>query len=494
MILRKPIKSYVYVSQTFNPPTHYGVDFSAYVGTEVYAACDGTAYLGNQGTLGFGKYVRIETVEDTSYYVYTAHLDDWRVSEGQPVRAGDLIGLSGNTGNSSGPHLHFEVRRGSRLQASAIDPWPMIVWEDAPVPNSKLGLQFQTPPSWHASVVNGTGIPWVKLINPSGAYPYSRPVNVIGRLWIGGDAIEQDYVNAGASGAERYYALLRDRYAAAPWVTVWEGPNEPRPYWDGLVNLNAFTIRWAELMHAAGYKVAVGCLSVGRPDEGIAHAIGPCLQTADYLALHEYAQPRMQTDATWLCLRYRRTVAELESAGYHVPPILITECGIDGGAVTPEREDEKRPGIGWVGFCSESEYREQLAWYDSEICKDSIVVAATPFVAGPNSDWLTFDISESTARWIGSRYATEPAQPVDMGAYIAEQMQAYVIPLVDYAALERKGRELGLVAVSVEKTITVDGQDYVAQVYRSPVLRDVQYHLWCRMGDWGNITVTERAN
>jgi hypothetical protein len=451
---------------------------------------------------GFGLYVRIQQVVDgITWYVYTAHLDSVCIASGQAVTAGQQIGASGNSGNTTGPHLHFEVRTapaGSSVPSSAqgaLDPEPLIRWEDAVTPTSKIGLHFQGLPAWHQDVVDHSELQWVKMINPSGAYPYARPVNIIGRLWIGGDAIEQQYINRGAAGADAYFGLLMDRYADAPWVTVWEGPNEPRPYWDGLVALNAFSLRWVELMHAAGYKVAVGCLSVGQPQEGIAHAIGPSLEHADYLALHEYAQPTMQTDATWLCLRYRRTVAELQSAGYRVPPILITECGIDGGAVTPEREAEKRPGVGWRGFCDQEACLKQLEWYDSELRKDSIVVAATPFVCGPNDDWVSFEITQGMALIIGSWHApAAPPEPVDIGAIIAERMQAHVIPLVDYAALERRARELGLIAVSTERTETIGGVDYIAQVYRSPVLRDVQYVLWCRMGDWNNITVTERAN
>ena len=122
---------------------HYGIDYSCVVGKPVYAALDGIAYRGDQGTAGFGRYIRIETYDerDVSLYVYTAHLSAWMIGDGDEVQAGDLIGLSGNTGNSTGPHLHFEVRKGSRLQASAIDPEPLIVWPVIvePLPNDEQG-------------------------------------------------------------------------------------------------------------------------------------------------------------------------------------------------------------------------------------------------------------------------------------------------------------------------------------------------------------------
>jgi hypothetical protein len=202
----------VRVTQHFTPPSHYGIDYSCFEGTPIFASCDGIAYRGSQPS-GFGLYVRVE--DGGGLYVYAAHLRAWAVADGAVVQAGDVIGYSGNTGNSTGPHVHYEVRRGSRLQACAVDPEPLIVWE------------------------------------------------------------------------------------------------------------------------------------------------------------------------------------------------------------TPA---------------------------------------------------------------------------IDVGAEIAKAMQAYVIPLVDFAALERKARELGLVGVSTEQTVTVAGAEYIAQVYRSPVLRDAQYTLWCRPGEWDKINVTETEN
>ncbi len=124
------------ITQRFNPPAHYGIDYSCVVGKPVYAAIDGTAHCETQtknGVMtGFGRYVRLEDGKGT--YVYTAHLDAFAIYDRTQVHAGDLIGYSGNTGNSTGPHLHFEVRRGSRLQASAIDPEPLIVWPEPEVP------------------------------------------------------------------------------------------------------------------------------------------------------------------------------------------------------------------------------------------------------------------------------------------------------------------------------------------------------------------------
>jgi murein DD-endopeptidase MepM/ murein hydrolase activator NlpD len=81
------------------------IDYATPTGTGVYAMASGTANNLNKGNSSFGKYVTIKHADGTeSLY---AHLDGYG-SKGGTVNAGDLIGYSGNTGNSTGPHLHFE--------------------------------------------------------------------------------------------------------------------------------------------------------------------------------------------------------------------------------------------------------------------------------------------------------------------------------------------------------------------------------------------------
>lgn len=90
---------------------HKGIDISIPVGTEVKAVFDGKFYKGDQGATGFGKYVYIE--HDNGLVTYYGHLSEWaHLEDGRKVQSGHIIGLSGNTGDSSGPHLHYEVRKG----------------------------------------------------------------------------------------------------------------------------------------------------------------------------------------------------------------------------------------------------------------------------------------------------------------------------------------------------------------------------------------------
>ncbi len=87
---------------------HKGVDLGLNVGDTIRAAFDGRVRLTNFERRGYGNYVILRHTNDLET-VY-GHLSGFLVEEGQDVRAGDPIALGGNTGRSTGPHLHFETR------------------------------------------------------------------------------------------------------------------------------------------------------------------------------------------------------------------------------------------------------------------------------------------------------------------------------------------------------------------------------------------------
>jgi murein DD-endopeptidase MepM/ murein hydrolase activator NlpD len=94
---------------------HLALDFGTPVGTEVKTTMDGKVVYAGWNNEGYGNLV---IVENGPYRTYYAHLSEIPVHLGESVSAGSTIGLSGNTGNSTGPHLHYEVR----YQMSHIDP------------------------------------------------------------------------------------------------------------------------------------------------------------------------------------------------------------------------------------------------------------------------------------------------------------------------------------------------------------------------------------
>ncbi|APY85966.1 M23 family peptidase [Streptomyces alfalfae] len=98
--------------------SHTGVDFHAASGTPVHAVGSGTVVEAGWGG-AYGNNVVIKMNDGT--YTQYGHLSSLGVTVGQTVTPGQQIGLAGSTGNSSGPHLHFEARTGAEY-GSDIDP------------------------------------------------------------------------------------------------------------------------------------------------------------------------------------------------------------------------------------------------------------------------------------------------------------------------------------------------------------------------------------
>jgi murein DD-endopeptidase MepM/ murein hydrolase activator NlpD len=94
------------ISQEFHAG-HRALDIAVPVGTPVRATMDGRVVHAGWNAQGYGNLV---IVENGPYRTYYAHLDRVPVGVGETVRAGAVVGYSGNTGNSTGPHLHYEVR------------------------------------------------------------------------------------------------------------------------------------------------------------------------------------------------------------------------------------------------------------------------------------------------------------------------------------------------------------------------------------------------
>ncbi|MGW8380708.1 peptidoglycan DD-metalloendopeptidase family protein [Streptomyces sp. ODS28] len=97
---------------------HSGIDFPVSEGTPVKAATDGT--VTTQFDVSFGNMAKVTSKDGTE--TWYCHLSSTKIRSGE-VKAGDVIGYSGTTGNSTGPHLHFEVHPGG---GDAVDPLPWL--------------------------------------------------------------------------------------------------------------------------------------------------------------------------------------------------------------------------------------------------------------------------------------------------------------------------------------------------------------------------------
>ncbi len=124
---------------------HTGIDFSASIGTPIYATADGTIEDVNVSFSGYGKTLII----DHGYGLKTtyAHMHEFAVKEGEKVKRGQVIGYVGNTGTSTASHLHYEViKNGSKINPVHYffndlnpDEYEKIV-ELASIENQSLGM------------------------------------------------------------------------------------------------------------------------------------------------------------------------------------------------------------------------------------------------------------------------------------------------------------------------------------------------------------------
>jgi murein DD-endopeptidase MepM/ murein hydrolase activator NlpD len=120
---KTPSTPYKKLGKWWSKGYHTGVDYAVPEGTDVLAVADGKIEAAN-----WGKSYGTQLVQklDGGYFIY-AHLSKTLVKAGDKVKAGQVIGKSGNTGNSTGPHLHVELRDNIRWSAGKdLDPHALI--------------------------------------------------------------------------------------------------------------------------------------------------------------------------------------------------------------------------------------------------------------------------------------------------------------------------------------------------------------------------------
>lgn len=121
---------------------HTGTDMSAPFNTPVYATADGVVdWASSSGNGGYGKLVKIS--HSFGFRTYYAHLNDIKVQIGQFVKKGQLVALTGSTGTSTGPHLHYEIR----FLGQPIDPINFIHWD---MQNFDSIFEKERRISWHS--------------------------------------------------------------------------------------------------------------------------------------------------------------------------------------------------------------------------------------------------------------------------------------------------------------------------------------------------------
>jgi murein DD-endopeptidase MepM/ murein hydrolase activator NlpD len=105
----------------YNPNTHPGLDIAAGLGAAIYASDTGVVVFSGWSTRGYGNLIIID--HGNGWQTAYAHLSQINLACGASIYQGQLIGLSGNTGNSTGAHLHFEMRHS---EYGRVNPWQFL--------------------------------------------------------------------------------------------------------------------------------------------------------------------------------------------------------------------------------------------------------------------------------------------------------------------------------------------------------------------------------
>lgn len=320
---------------------------------------------------------------------------------------------------------------------------------------------------------------------------------IIGRYYL--DDSEQSYLDNPELHAQAFFdRMLPTANQMRGIYDAWMGYNEPVIHSDDEARkLSRFYVRWGDLMRQNGLTSAAYSFSTGNPAAGFPKPDGngtepnywpllaDGLRHCDLLSLHEYSAPSMPNMEPYLCLRYRQAVASLPADAQR--PVVITECGIDGGVLGPATAQQ-----GWKKFTNEEGYlTNSLEWYDNNMQEDSYVIGATIFAASPWPDYGpnagSFDIShaDKIRDYIGQGGAPPPValQTTLEGAVLATAKSVPWMPVNNGAALWKFAKAHGLQdQQSDELPFKYNGEDYITQVFNLGT-------VYVKVGDWNNIKV-----
>lgn len=161
--------------RTKSRPNHDGTDYRAATGTPIHAAQDGVvdSVLHNHATAG--NYVQLRHASDGGALTTYSHLSAIHVSKGQTVKAGDVIGLAGATGNAKGAHLHFGVK----INGAWVNPATWLKGKPA-----ATGAPTKKPSESGPLIIGSTG-PRVKELQRvlNAWYPSVKPALVVDGIY-----------------------------------------------------------------------------------------------------------------------------------------------------------------------------------------------------------------------------------------------------------------------------------------------------------------------
>jgi murein DD-endopeptidase MepM/ murein hydrolase activator NlpD len=111
-------------------PNHHGIDIAKAGDVPIYAIADGEVMRSYNGGNGGETIITQHNVDGQYYLTLNAHLRGRNVKTGEKIKRGQIIGYMGNTGRSTGQHLHFEIHRGvwNSERSNAVNPLKYFTW------------------------------------------------------------------------------------------------------------------------------------------------------------------------------------------------------------------------------------------------------------------------------------------------------------------------------------------------------------------------------
>jgi hypothetical protein len=399
---------------------HNGIDYGVPVGTEIRAGASGWVREALHDAEGFGWYVKV--MHSWGHSVY-GHLSKLLVKKGDEVKEGQVLGLSGNSGWSTGPHLHLGVRvdpydRNDGWQGY-VNPLPLLQHPKTGgalavhwIPTHKDGDDYTVFKRWQPASIKIFENGWT---NPDLlTWLYKELPNTL-MVWRDWPLSEQkdDMINqpeaTGQRHAEEWIGKFKGMVAQGAVVdrarTAFTGINEP-PVWSNLDETVRYNVAFMNGLMAQGHRAGALNISVGWPGntgtdtppnwEPYEAMHMPLKRGGHYLIPHEYwdiAGP--QENWGWWGGR-------IFACPWNVP-IIIGECGIDRH-VNPAGYDGQR---GWHGHMEADQYYAQLRQYEDAITKDSRIHSLQTFTydtGAPN--WNSFDVRPAL-RWKFAEYGEQ---------------------------------------------------------------------------------------
>jgi|GEM_PF-764530 len=473
-------------------PGHNGLDFSCVVGTPVRAPASGWVRIFDSGDEGYGLHLYITFVgEDYAYQHVLAHLSKVLVDVCDFVEAGQVVALTGNTGYSTGPHLHWgekDVNNQIIPYRGWVDPAPHIKMEHA-MNIRKMGVQYQTPPETGAEstdIVTNSNIPIVKWIDAHhlGYNPFPNQ-RVINRSYMPEDE-ERSYWMRGTTGAVEYYAHMEKTYAKLRDMGIRDTTcvYNPQPKNNReQQQLDQFMYKWVTLCEKGDMipwvysLLTYGVKAAPELSDTFANAVALATNIGGGIEFIEKGAPSLSDGFGYFDLYLISLVDERNIS----PRVFIGDVCIDG-AVLGDEANGKRGWKDWGSWVyttpdtfdlGEQCVMDKELWWRNMLGAARLyevyeeIVGYTFFTTTPNEQHASFDVDGELVQRIADLYA--PHQVTD--DEIRARSHEIVVPLVIDSALDKAGRARGYVAVSNEDRETGE----VIKVFRAPGVDDEYY-------------------